>query len=686
MVGRLGGGAQVWVVCLAFFQLAVLAGYWTAHGIAGIRSLGVRTGLHLALLGAGIASARIPLPDPDGEPVLALVSALGTGLGLPVVALAATSPLLQSEFARSPRGAGRDPYPAYAAGNLGSLLALLMYPAVLEPRLANSTAFAGWWGGLFVVAGLVAVFRSGLGGESGVGGASRGPVPVRERSARVALALVPSAHLGAVTAHLGNELPSFPWLWVIPLVLYLGSFVLVFARSWRPAWLARIAGVHAVLVAVVALVVFLPLRSGGLAVHLAALAAAATLLHGRLAERRPPAPDLTGFYLDLALGGALGGLLVAVVLPVATSWVIEYPAVLVAGCLLRPWSEADREAGSDRPGAGDLLAALVLAGAVGLALASLPRAGDERDVAARVGVLLVGAAVALWQRRRPPRFAALVAVVVGAGQAAFFAPGVLEIRRSFHGVHRVVEDPVTGHRSLFHGTTEHGRQDPVTGEPLAYFHPGSPPARLLGERLPPGSRVAVVGLGIGSMAAWVAAPSRIDFFELDPVVVELARERKWFTHLRQAGERARVVIGDGRLRLAREPTGKYSLVIADAFSSDAVPTHLLTREAFALYRDRTEAGGAILVNTSNRHVRLGAQVAAVARDLGLAARTLTPGVPTPAEEARGHARASWALLARDRETALRWAPPGEGWADLAPEPDDPVWTDEHASLLPYLRW
>jgi hypothetical protein len=323
-----------------------------------------------------------------------------------------------------------------------------------------------------------------------------------------------------------------------------------------------------------------------------------------------------------------------------------------------------------------------------VALRALPHVGDARDVAARVGVLLVAAAVALWFRRRPLRFGLGVAVVLMGGFSSFRLPGTVAMTRSYYGSYRVTRPPGTRRHLMFHGTTVHGAQDrgAPAAAPISYFHPASPAARLVRDHLPADGRLAVVGLGVGSLAAYLQPGQTLRYFELDPLVRELASDPRYFTHLRDTRGAVDVVVGDGRLSLVRDAGPRYQLVFLDAFTSDAVPVHLLTREAVAHYLTRLAPGGALVFNTSNRHVRLDALVAALARDLGLPARAHVPPPLSPTEEAAGWARTTWAVLTRDEVELERWAPLEEGWRTLTADPEIRAWTDARASLLSVIRW
>jgi spermidine synthase len=669
-------------------------GYLYAHLVSRWLGLRRQVALHLALL--TVAALTLPIaigpdwtPPTAGTPVLWLIGLLAWCLGLPFLVVSATAPLLQKWFAASGHPAGRDPYFLYGASNLGSMLALLGYPLLLEPMLTLDRQNEAWVLGYAGLAALVAicglaVWRRPPPGDASVD-ASSAPgertVGWGQRLHWLALAFAPSSLLLAVTAYITTDLASVPLLWVVPLTLYLLTFVIVFARRpvLRHAWMVKAQPFIIIPLALVftqsaAFWLVLPL-------HLAAFFVTAMVCHGELAKRRPATSHLTEFYLWMAFGGMLGGVFNALLAPIAFDWVLEYPLALVVACLLRP-----RLA----PGRAGLLANLGLPLVV-LSLMLLQvqwrRLGLPDLGAAGTLALLVPVAMLLYSfAARPLRFGLGVAAVLSVALLAGEANQVEARARSFFGVYTIRHDPA-GYHFLVHGTTVHGAQqtDPATRrEPLTYFHREGPLGQVFAalEDRPP-QTVGAVGLGVGTVACYRRPGQRWTFFEIDPLVERIARDRRYFHYLEDCARGAEVVLGDARRSLQDVASGPYDLLILDAFSSDAIPVHLLTREAFALYRERLAPGGLIALHISNRNLDLAPVVAALLADAGLAGRVQTQAPPLAAQRAYRNA-ATWVVIARS-EAALGALADDPRWQRMPAAAAHP-WTDDFSNLIGALRW
>jgi hypothetical protein len=628
LLPRYGGTSAVWTTCLLFFQAALLAGYaWACLLDSRLPPRRQRdaqlllVGVALALLAARAATGPSPVtpgdagtPPPTGAPVLSIAFALASTIGLPFVALAATSPLLQAWLARA--RAGASPVRLFAASNAGSLAGLASYPLVVEPLLPVRAQ--GWlWSAAFVAygAGIArcawlssrgAPVRSGDEGPA-VPAPARpsGPVPPRSPGVTwMALAAFPSLMLAAVTSHLTQEVAPVPLLWMLPLGLYLLSFILSFAwpDAGRGPWRIALAGAAGLsLVGLhVALVLRVPARVGLWSAILFVYGMAG---HGELAARRPAPSRLTGFYLAIAAGGALGGLVAAVVAPLVFDGYWELHVGILAGplavwavCATGPPEDEERMSLRDPPA---------------LRIPRHPSRPERLGMtAAALGLVALTAALAFD--------------VAADGRA------VVHASRGFYGVLRVLrEDPGEPDEQLrlLHGRISHGLQlvaPARRGELTTYYGPSSGaglairrhPKRLAGQPM----RVGVIGLGVGTLAAWSRPGDLFRFYELDPDVARLsAGERPLFTYLRDARGAITVRLGDGRVALESEPPQAYDVLVVDAFSSDAVPTHLLTREAFAAYRRHLAPGGAIALHVTNRYLDLKPVVRGAAAALGLRA-------------------------------------------------------------------
>lgn len=715
MVGKLllptyGGTPAVWTTALVFFQVALLVGYAWAH--LGPRVLGSRgaAAAQVALMVAGLGAIPVALPSwaglPGGLPEAAtgpwLLVVLAGMVGLPFVALTALGPTTARWWAELDQRVGRPgPYRLLAAGNAGSLAGLLAYPWLVEPNL-DLVEQARWWAAGFAtvtaLCGIVAVVLAADGrrGRSTVEPAIAAPFPgavpvvlgqeatraadtasVRAVAGWVALAAIPSALTIGVTAHLTTDVAAVPLLWVLPLATYLVTLVLALAGE-RPIGLATAERLLPVGAIAVAASLFDPTGLGlplSLVVNLGTLALAGLTCHGRLVELRPPARRLTTFTLAMATGGAVGGIAAAIVAPLVLPSPIEYPIALLLALLVR------RPAAAPARRRRVPMAAWYVAGAVAIVLAM-------RWTDVRIGdtVLLSGLAlgVLLLLAAHPRVFAGALAGALVIG--AVSAPPSLATRRTFFGTYRVEADQ-GGRHALYAGTTVQGVQryrDPgQRRQPAGFYYPGSPIAEVLDDlaaRLPT-ARTAVVGLGVGAIAAYGRPADRIDIFEIDPAIVEIARDPRLFTYLADSPATITIRVGDGRLGLAAMPPASYDLIVLDAFSSDAVPVHMLTSEAIAMDAGRLRPGALLAINVANRALDLRRAVSAVAREVGLAG---VARLDQPPPERSGDAdSADWVVLARN-PADLAGLAARPGWHALDPATGTRAWTDRYSDLLPYL--
>lgn len=641
LLPSLGGSPATWAACLVSFQTLLLVGYIYVY--AGSRLLGVRAQLlvHAALvavtlglllgtkLGAVVELGSLPL-------TLAVPWLIFSRAGLVFVVLASTTPLLARCAA-----ALRQPLPGlYAISNAGSLLGLLAYPLLLERWVALPAQLALWSAG-FVLLGLSWLLLCGFVAQVGRGepDAAAASAGWRLRLRRLALAAVPSALLVAITNYITVDVAAAPLLWVAPLALYLLTFIVAFSR-W--ASLARAPALVAWLVgcgwlSLNALGQGLVSLGSQLTAALLALTGGALLCHAELSRTQPTAANSSGFYATVALGGALGGGFVSLLAPLVFADLYELELVSV--------------------GVFVLLAPLVRRGQA----AALPRPGRL--------VLLLGAGVCL------PLLAGEALV---RAQSVTRGGRVVERRRGFLGLLKVV-DTAEG-RVLTHGRIQHGMQLRAPAKrrmPTMYFGAGTAVARVLeagsAERA---RRLGVVGLGVGTLATYARAREKLRFYELDPNVIELAQRD--FTFLRDSAANISVVPGDGRLSLAREAPQRFDVLVLDAFSSDAVPVHLLTREAFAVYVQQLAPDGMLLANVSNRHLAVERVVRASARSVGLRCEV----VETPTRAAGHVTHVAWAVMARD---AARLSAVLGDLPRSRLQAGEVLWTDSRASLISVLR-
>lgn len=709
----LGGSPAVWTTCLLFFQAALLAGYALAHASANRLDVARHGIVQVGLLGAALVflppavSAGWTSALGNQPTVWTVLAALAWTIGLPFLGLAATAPALQSWYARARlRGSG-DPYFLYAASNGGSLFALATYPAFVEPSLALTTQ-ARFWSIAFAAATVLVGASAAIAWRQRRSADSRAPsdatsvsstAPGDSNSARswprwVMLSFVPSSLLLGVTSFLTTDIAAVPLLWVIPLALYLLSFVEVFSRTRRipQVWIDRAFPISVMvltpaLAAKLVWAVWLP-------IHLLVFLLASLACHGKLARLRPPGQSATSFYLALSFGGLLGGIFNALIAPAVFTDVWEYPLAIVLALLTLVAVDGQGESlvASKRA----VRAAIWLPLGVFILIAIVAR--DPRGVGAVAwhGVPIAMAcgllALACWRHRsRSLQFALTVAAALG---AAALAPGpsghVLHRERSFFGVLRVTQDEQKQQRRLIHGSTLHGLQSlepEFEREPLSYYTRLGPIGQVFDafERSPSRSRaVAVVGLGVGTLAAY-AKPGQVwTFVEIDPAVARIARDPRYFTYLRDSAASAiRIDLGDARLRLRNVADGSLGLILLDAFGSDSPPVHLLTREAFRLYRSKLAPGGLIAVNLSTRYLDLDPVMGTLARDQDLACRIRRDFEVGAGDRRVGKTASIWAILAAN-EAGLGPIARDSRWRPAPIQRGERPWTDDFTNVARHL--
>ena len=624
---RFGGTAGVWVTCMLFFQVALLIGYLYSYLIARLNGK-LQTLVHVALLLASLAALplkpRLDAPV-SGNPVLAVLGLLATSVGLPYFVLATTSPLLQSWYA----GTGaRFPYRLFALSNAASLVALLAYPVAIEPLLPQQRQLL-WWSGAYAVFVLLAVFAAV---RSHAHATPAEEIRTASAPLWVALAACASTLWLATANHLSQEVAPIPFLWVLPLSLYLLTFVLCFeAQGWyRPEifrWLLPAAW------AAVCFRIARQGQSGGLEWEIPVMSAALFICcmfcHGELAASKPePRQGLPFFYLMVALGGALGAVFVGVIAPNIFNRYLELPIGITASVVL-----------------------------------ALPLVYGYTSRARLIRLGLVGAA----------------AFVV----ATRFSSGGQDVARSrnFYGAIQVGDtgSGETAVRSLYNGRTRHGVQFLAPDRSrlaTAYFGAESGAGRVFASQRQPERRVGIIGLGAGTLASYGRAGDRFRFYEINPAVVEVAS--RYFRFVAESEAQTDIVLGDGRLALEREPAQSFDVIVLDAFSDDSIPLHLLTTEAFRIYFDHLRAGGVLALHITNRYLDLYPVVAAAAEDLGKPVLL----IHSAADPDRQVSMADWAVMS-DNPITMR---------DLArfSQPDPQVkrvrqWTDDYSNLFGVLR-
>lgn len=794
----LGGTPAVWNTCMVFFQAALLAGYAYAH--YSVQLLGVRRQaiLHMFLLLTPALFLPLALPNnwsPPGEsnPIPAVLWVLTIAVGLPFFVISTSAPLLQKWFAETGHPSAKDPYFLYGASNLGSMLTLFAYPVLVEPNLRLDQQSRYWTYGYIALALLIAgcaaaVWRSPeIKTLPGTVTEKTPPPSWLLRLRWVALAFVPSSLMLGVTTHMTTDIAAIPLLWVMPLALYLLSFILVFSR-----WPGVLHNLMVLVLPVIVLLLIFLMLSGirtpsieyDLLLHLVSLFVVSLVCHGELARTRPSTEYLTGFYLLMSLGGVLGGLFNALVAPLIFTTIAEYPTALVLACLLLPSLEGEegkkpnfildiaclsmilllsvalfafRLYNSNRPipyedvsffanARSVVLGLLVLAAMVYYVLRDrdqrVPRLFDLL-IAGSVGVLtfvlivcmstgirldelttrvnsVLGSISNLLGRNtplavdasrlrqilmfglppllcytmivRPLRFGLAVgAVVFVSGACSGIASELLYRERSFFGVLSVKKDAgsdETGYHELIHGTTLHGMQSLTPEremEPLTYYHRTGPIGKVFeamaGE--PKMKHVALVGLGTGTLTSYGQSGQTLTIYEIDPSVLHITRDLGYFTYLKNSKAKVDVVMGDARLRLKDAPDHEYGLIVLDAFSSDAIPVHLMTKEALQLYLQKLTKDGIIAFHVSNRYLKLEPIVANIAASMDQGLKVLNwydnQEVDEQGNDLPGKSRSHWVLVARNDEAFGKLLKDAR-WEPLQADPAFPTWTDDFSNL------
>ncbi|MSU21413.1 MAG: hypothetical protein EXS30_08460 [Pedosphaera sp.] len=712
MLPLLGGTPAVWNTCMVFFQAMLLAGYAYAHFLTSWFGLRKQVLIHMALL--LLAALILPIGIPEhavqslpsaSNPTAWLLGCLLSAVGLPFFIVSTSAPLLQKWFSNTGHPSAKDPYFLYAASNFGSLIALLGYPVFMEPSLRLREQSWLWSAGYagFATLSFLCVFivsRTRLASARRVSElevyesslpTSNDPVTLPQRLRWIILAFIPSSLMLGVTTYLTTDIASIPLLWVLPLSIYLVTFVLAFAR--RQVLPAKLM-IRALPIGAIGLTYLILSEATEppwllIVLHLLFFFIAAMVCHGQLAQARPPISYLTEFYLWISVGGVLGGVFNALLAPNLFSRVIEYQLVMILLCFL---FQPVKQSNTRQRRVLDLALPLGV-GLLTVMLAIVSPRLNGWPLQLRLAIIFgLPLLICYTMVDRRVRFGlALGLVMLG----SFFYTGThgrtFYAKRNFFGVLRVTLDPTGTFHRLIHGNTIHGRQfiDPSRRcEPLSYYHRTGPLGQIFNvfNQKPASSTIAVVGLGAGSMACYAMPHQSWTFYEINPVVIQIANDTNYFSFLKQCTvAETEVIVGDARLQLRNAPKSFYDMILLDAFSSDAIPIHLITREAIDLYLSKLADGGILALHISNRCLDLEPVVGALAKNAHLIAHANDENEPSADERADGKDQSHWVVMARRREDLGKLAKDSR-WLPLSATKNAEIWTDDFSNILSVFRW
>lgn len=714
----LGGTPAVWNTCMVFYQTLLFLGYLYAHYSSTRLSYKHQLFLHLGIFALSLVTLPVGLaenaaPDADSTPLFWLLATLTTAIGLPFFVVSTTAPLLQKWFSKLDHAHSSDPYFLYAASNSGSLLALLSYPFVIEPSIGLDNQTLYWSVGFAIFGICLAVcallywkHNRQIAHKADTAPEQAGQLATpnwKTYGYWLALSFVPSSLLLGVTNHISTDIAAAPLLWMLPLALYLLSFIIVFSRQGARVHPLMIALQPVVVLALIAFSFINPAAIPywlNLIINLLAFFAAVMVCHGQLAINRPATEHLTHYYLIMSFGGMLGGFFNTLIAPFLFNSVVEYPLMIVVALLLRPtqtvseplelfgrllpnWSRHVLDAS---------LPILILITGMVIKFSDIS-IGRHIDVIGVVLLVLAGVSYAL--RHRALQYGLFVGVLLILALGLHSALSNVSYReRTFFGVMSVQntvspEQTPSGprprrFRELWHGTTKHGAQHldvSVKCEPLNYYSKPGPIGQFFSvfDQVNQNWNIAVIGLGAGTMAAYAKPGQHWKFLEIDPEINRIASNSQFFTYLSDCHKSdVKLLAGDGRLLLKDIPDHSLDLLVLDAFSSDAIPTHLLTREALNLYKHKIKPNGYMAFHITNRHLDLKLILSSLAWDMkySLLAQQFFPKQDKPQIT-----RADWVVIARDKNLLQPLKQSSGTWKTLPIDLHMKPWTDDFSNIF-----
>ena len=723
-----GGTPAVWNTCLLFFQTMLLIGYVYALASSRWLSLRAQAAVHVLLIlfiAIYLFISPVHAPVLSGlqqvNPTLSVLETLLFSIGLPFFIISASNPLLQSWFSRIQHYLAVDPYFLFAASNAGSLIALIAFPLVLEPSLGLNEQYKFWRVGFVVLVILMCAIALALKPLATVSTAatthnkkvrslaSGDPnkwFSVWRRLRWLALSFVPSSLMLGVTTYITTDVAAVPLLWVIPLALYLLTFVLAFTNKQfaSGASLTRV-------MFVAALVVTLILSSGAtepawvlILANLGFFFVAAMMCHGQLANDRPSTTHLAEYYLWIAVGGVLGSLFNVLISPILFTSILEYPLAIVLACMLQRVEPRGSDANLSKPddqqsqqskfgGHTNYFDVVYPLGLFVLNVGLTMLVPYLRASSSTIKLLIVPGIPLIiinhFFRERPIRFAlGLCAVMLASIYYTGDTGRTLHVARNFFGTIRVTTDSTAGVNSFYSGNTVHGRQfvDPSRQcEPISYHHENGPLGQVMAvfNAAPANSRVGVIGLGVGAMAAYSKPDQQWTFYEINADVIDMARNSQHFTYLRNCARGSvSVVEGDARLNLQNAPEGYFGLIVFDAFSSDAIPVHLITQQALDLYLSKLAEGGILVFHASSRSLNLNPILADLAESRNLICIGFDDSKPGSFE---AKDPSQWVVMARSSQE-ISYLSINSQWQRLNGRKGSRVWSDDFSNIVRAIKW
>ena len=714
MVGKMvlplyGGTPAVWNACMVFFQVTLLTGYAYAH--LSIKWFGSRrqAGIHMILMLLPIAVLPIvithgSIPPSDANPVFWLLGRLVVAVGLPFFVVSGTAPLLQRWFSTTDHPSSKDPYFLYAASNFGSFLALLGYPFIFEPLLDTVEQGWAWSAGyiLLILMMLLCVFilrrRSFNDDDKNIKlNRIESYQQNRKSSGRQKLfwvfaSFIPSSLMLSVTSYITTNISAIPLFWVLPLALYLLTFILVFSRKQV---LPHSLVTRIVPFIIIPLVPFFFFSINKLEIllvpiHLLLFFVAAMFCHGELAMRRPVAKYLTEFYLWISIGGVMGGVFNVIIAPIIFNRVVEYPLAIFLVCTILPGIRTQRDKPFERW--LDIGLPLLFAGFICLIFWGTQQIKIENNLALNALLFAPAALLCFSFKGNKIRFTLAFGVLLVS--TAYYADmnkgNQIYVLRNFYGVKRVVTNPKNAIRYLYHGNTIHGAQflDPARkDEPLTYYHRSGPVGDVFNAFENSGivPVIAAVGLGVGSISSYAKPGYQFVYYEIDPGVKKIASDNRYFTFLADTKGSYDVVLGDGRLTIARATDHKYGMIILDAFNSDAIPIHLLTKEAVELYLSKLKTDDLLVFHISNRFLNLEPLMGSLAKTLRLVCLIKNDSDVRDEDQFKGKFQSTYVVMGRNG-SIIKKLSTDSSWNKVAVKFKTPTWTDKYSNVLSLLKW